>query len=89
MALGAERRAVRWMILKQSLVLVVIGLVLGIPTAFASSRLVESLLFGLSPRNPLVFTTASVVMIVVAAVASYVPARRASRIDPLVALRAE
>jgi ABC-type antimicrobial peptide transport system permease subunit len=89
MALGAARREVRWMILKQSLVLVAIGLLLGIPSAIASSRLVESLLFGLSPRDPVVFTAASAVMIVVTLVASYVPARRASRIDPLVALRAE
>jgi predicted permease len=89
MALGAERAQVRWMVLSQSLALVATGLVLGIPAAAVSSRLVESLLFDLSPRHPLVFTAASVVMVVVGLVAAYVPARRASRIDPLVALRAE
>ena len=89
MALGAERSQVRWMVLRQSLALLGGGLLLGIPAAAASSRLVESLLFGLSLRDPFVFTAASVVMVVVGLVAAYVPARRASRIDPLVALRAE
>ena len=89
MALGAERGQVRWMILRQSLVLVGVGLLLGIPAAIWSSRLIESLLFGLSARDPKVFATAAAVMFVVAVSAAYAPARRASRIDPLVALRAE
>ena len=89
MALGAERRSVRWMILRQSLVLVGIGLALGIPAAVASTRLVESLLFGLGPRDPTVLAAAAYVMLAVGLAAAYVPARRASRIDPLVALRAE
>ena len=89
MALGAERGQVRWMILRQSLVLVGVGLALGIPAAAASSRLVESVLFGLSATDPKVFAAATAVMVVVAMAAAYVPARRASRIDPLVALRTE
>ena len=89
MALGAERREVRWMMLRQSLTLIAIGLLVGIPSAAASSRLVESLLFNLHPRDPFVLSAASVVMLAVGLIAAYVPARRASRIDPLVALRAE
>ena len=89
MALGAERGQVRWMVMRQSLLLVAIGLVLGIPAAALSSKVVESVLFGLSPRDPVVFTAASMVMVIVSLAAAYVPARRASRIDPLVALRAE
>jgi predicted permease len=89
MALGAERGQVRWMILRQSLVLVGVGLVLGIPAAIWSSRLIESLLFGLSATDPKVFAAAAALMLGVAMIAAYAPARRASKIDPLVALRAE
>ena len=89
MALGAERGQVRWMVMRQSLTLVAGGLVLGIPAAALSSKVVESVLFGLSPRDPVVFTAAAIVMVVVSVAAAYVPARRASRIDPLTALRAE
>lgn len=89
MALGAARGQVRWMVMRQSLLLVATGLVLGLPAAAASSKVVESVLFGLSPRDPVVFTAAAIVMVAVSLVAAYVPARRASRIDPLVALRSE
>jgi predicted permease len=89
MALGAERGEVRWMVLRQSLILIGVGLVVGVPAAASSSRLVESLLFGLQPRDPVVFTVASLVMVAVGLIAAYAPARRASRIDPLTALRAD
>jgi predicted permease len=89
MALGAERGQVRWMILRQSLVLVAAGLALGIPGAAAASSLVESLLFGLNGKDPKVLVCASLIMLAVGLLAAYVPARRASRIDPLSALRAE
>ena len=88
-ALGAERRQVRWMIMRQSVILVVCGLALGIPGAAASARFVESLLFGLSPYDPRAIAAAALIMLAVALAAAYVPARRASRIDPLSALRAE
>ena len=88
-ALGAARGQVRWMILRQSLVLVAIGLLLGIPAAAGSARFLESLLFGLSPYDPRALAAAAIVMTVVAIAAAYVPARRASRIDPLTALRME
>jgi ABC-type antimicrobial peptide transport system permease subunit len=88
-ALGAERRQVRWMILRQSLALVVAGVVLGIPAARAMTSYLESLLFGLSPTDPRALAAAAVIMTVVAIAAAYIPARRASRIDPLTALRME
>jgi predicted permease len=89
MALGAERTTVRWMIVKQSLGLVGLGLILGIPAAVMGTRLVESMLFGLTPRDPATVAGAAVTMIAVSLAAAYVPARRASRVDPIVALRAE
>ena len=89
MALGAERSSVRWMIVKQSLVLVGLGLLLGIPAALMGTKLVESMLFELTPRDPATIAGAAAAMIAVALAAAYVPAVRASRVDPIVALRAE
>ena len=88
-ALGAERRQVRWMVLRQSLVLVGCGLALGVPGAWASASIVESLLFGLTPTDPRVISAAAATMVTVALAAAYIPARRASRINPITALRAE
>jgi predicted permease len=87
MALGAERWDVRWMVLRQSLMLVVAGLALGLPGAVMSMRMLESLRFGLEERDPWVLSSAVVVLIVVSAIAAYVPALRASRVDPVIALR--
>jgi predicted permease len=89
MALGAERRNIIWMVLRDSLVLVVIGVVIGVPVALAASKLISTQLFGLTGSDPLTLVTAVGVLSVVAAIAGYVPARRASRVDPLVALRYE
>ena len=89
MALGAERAHVAWMVLRQSLVLVAAGLVLGIPGAAASTRYLESMLFELQARDARVLAAAAAVMVLVAVAGAYAPARRASRIDPLAALRAE
>ena len=88
-ALGAERAAVRWMVLKQSLVLVALGLAIGIPAARSSTGVLASLLFGLEPNDPRVLAAAAAVMFAVAFGAAYIPARRASNIDPLIALRQE
>jgi ABC-type antimicrobial peptide transport system permease subunit len=89
MALGAERSDVLWLVLRQALWLVVIGIVVGVPMTLALSRLVSTLLYGLSPTDPLTLSMAGIVMFAVAAVASYLPARRASRLDPMVALHYE
>ena len=87
MALGAERRDVSWMVLRQSLMLVVAGLALGVPAALMSMRMLENLGFGLEERDPWVLSTAVAVLLVVSALAAYIPARRASRVDPVIALR--
>jgi ABC-type antimicrobial peptide transport system permease subunit len=77
------------MVLKESLLLVVIGIVVGVPAALASARLISSQLFGLKPSDPATLATAALLLTVVAALAGYLPARRASRVNPLVALRYE
>jgi putative ABC transport system permease protein len=87
MALGANRARVLSMILRQAMTLVVIGLVLGVGLALAASRVVARLLFGLNAMDPATFVGVGVVLTLVALVASYLPARRASRLDPLRALR--
>jgi len=89
MALGAAHRAVRWMVLRESLILVGVGLLAGIPTALAGTKLLESLLFEMPPRDPATLAAASVFLVVLALIAAFIPARRASRVDPIVALRAE
>jgi ABC-type antimicrobial peptide transport system permease subunit len=89
MALGAERRTVTWMVLRQSLLLVATGLAVGIPAALMSTSIVESLLFGLTPSDPRVLAAASTVLVIMSGIAAYIPARRAARVDPLVALRHE
>jgi predicted permease len=89
MALGAERRNIVWMVLRDSLILVVLGILIGVPAALAASKLISTQLFGLTGTDPLSLVTAVSVLSIVAAVAGYLPARRASRVDPLVALRYE
>ena len=89
MALGATRVDVVRMILGESTVLVAAGIAVGIAVALASSRLIAELLFGLRPTDSATIATAVLVLVAVSAVASYLPARRAARVDPMVALRAE
>src|SRR5689334_8920073 len=88
-ALGARVQEVVTLVLREALVLVAIGIVAGIPAVFVIARFAQTLLFNLSPTDPLSLTLAVVVMLVVALLAAYLPARRATRIDPLVALRYE
>jgi len=89
MALGARRLEVLRLILRESLVLIAMGLVLGLVGAGAASRLLASQLFGLAPWDPTTWLVASMVLVAVSAIAGYLPARHASRVDPMVALRCE
>jgi predicted permease len=89
MALGADRRALLWMVLREALGLVAIGVAAGLALALAAGRLVESALFGMRPFDPVAIAVATVSMTAVALAAGYLPARRATRIDPLAALRHE
>ena len=89
MALGADRRNVLWLVIREAIVLVAIGAVLGLPLAFAAGRSLVSMLHGVDPVDPLSYTQATALLLVVAGLAAYVPAYRASRIDPMVALRSE
>jgi predicted permease len=89
MALGARRSQVLWMVLQESLELVAVGVVLGIPLAFAFGRLISSQLYGITRGDPLTICAAMILQASIAAIASYVPARRATRVDPMVALRYE
>jgi putative ABC transport system permease protein len=89
MALGAEAGNVRWLIVKEVGSMVVAGVVVGLPLAYVLARLSESLLFGVNANNPSIYALGLVLIVVVALVACYVPARRATRVDPLVALRYE
>jgi predicted permease len=89
MALGAERSTVRWLVMREVLVLVAIGVVIGVPVALAGHRLISSMLFGVRGSDPMSMLVAVTAMLAVAMMAGYLPARRASKIDPMVALRYE
>ena len=93
MAVGARRIDVVWMVIREALVLVTIGVLIGVPAALAGARFASSqisgLLYGISATDPFTIALAASLLIVVAAVASYFPARRASLVDPMVALRNE
>ncbi len=89
MALGAERRDVLWAVLREILSLALAGAGIGLTLALASSRLVESLLFGVKSNDPLVMGLSMAAIMVAALFAGYLPARGATRIDPSMALRHE
>ncbi|MGD0221884.1 MAG: ABC transporter permease [Terriglobia bacterium] len=89
MALGAERSGVLWMVMRESLTLVAVGVAIGIPAALAAGRLVSSVLYDTKATDPVTITASALVMIAVAALAGYLPARRAAKVDPMVALRYE
>jgi predicted permease len=89
MALGARRWSVLWMVLRETVLLVVAGVVIGLPLALLSGRLIASLLFGMGTADPLALAAAVTLMTVVALLAGYLPARRAANVDPMVALRYE
>jgi predicted permease len=89
MALGARRGSVVWMVLREVLVLAAAGLAISVPSVLAASKLVESFLFGMKPNDPLALIGAGVTLLTAAILAGYLPARNASRIDPMIALRHE
>jgi predicted permease len=89
MALGATRGGVLWLILRQSVVVVAAGVIFGVALALATTRLITSFLYGLTPTDVSTIAGAGAVLLCVAAIAAYLPARRASRVDPMVALRYE
>jgi putative ABC transport system permease protein len=89
MALGAQRSNVLKLVVRQGMVMALIGVVLGLAASFALTRVMTSLLFGVSATDPLVFTVIALLLAAVAFIASYIPARRAIKVDPMIALRYE
>jgi predicted permease len=89
MALGAERSDVRWLVMREIVVLVGVGIAIGVPVTLAGGRFVTSMLFGLKPSDPFSLIAAVLLLLCVAVLAGSLPARRASRVEPMVALRCE
>ena len=89
LALGAQRNDVLWMVFRESLLLVCVGVAIGVPVIFAAGKWIASLLFSVRPADPLTLVLAAFLMFVVGFLACYIPARRAMKVDPMVALRYE
>src|SRR5205823_4162715 len=89
MALGARREDVIAMVMRESMLLVGIGVAIGVTVAIASGRFVAALLFGLAPTDLLTMTAAGLLMVAVSALAGFMPARTESRVEPMIALRYE
>ena len=89
MALGAQFRHVRQLILRQGMILATIGLVIGLGIVFVLARFLTSMLYGVSPNDPITFTAITFILAAVALLACYIPARRAAHVDPMIALRDE
>jgi ABC-type antimicrobial peptide transport system permease subunit len=88
-ALGATRKTVVWMIVRDGLAIVVPGVVIGAPCAWAAARLVRAQLYGIAPGDPRTLLTATAILLATAVAASLIPALRASRVTPVDALREE
>jgi ABC-type antimicrobial peptide transport system permease subunit len=88
-ALGATTGGVRWLVLRQAFLLVGAGVTVGLPVALAASRLLQATLFGTRVADPKIFALAALLLFAVAAAAAYLPAWRASRVDPMIALRSD
>jgi predicted permease len=89
MALGAEKSGVRWLVLKEVALLSMVGVAIGLAGAFYATRRIEAQLFGITPNDPLTLAAAVALLLVVALTAGWLPARRATNIDPMLALRSE
>jgi ABC-type antimicrobial peptide transport system permease subunit len=87
--LGAKRDGILWLVFKQSLFLVLVGLAVGCLLALATTRLIASLLYGVAATNPVTLAASVLLLFLVAMLAAWLPARRASKVDPMVALRYE
>ena len=89
MALGANRGSVIWLVLSEPARLVALGLIMGLVVTQAAGRVVERLLYGLAPTDPVTLVAVAALLLCVAVLASYLPARRATRVNPIIALRAD
>jgi ABC-type antimicrobial peptide transport system permease subunit len=89
MALGAQRASVLWLVLSEVFLLGLAGVAAGVPAALAVSRYTESMLFGVKPQDPLAVAASVAILLGAAGMAAFAPAQRASRIDPMTALRHE
>jgi ABC-type antimicrobial peptide transport system permease subunit len=89
MALGAQRGNILSMVFKSGTMLVTVGVVIGAAGALAATRLLKTYLYGVQPSDPWTLAGAALVLIVVALIACWIPARRATRVDPMIALRYE
>ncbi len=89
MALGAQKLDVQWMVLSRGLRLTAAGIALGLAVSAAATRFLASYLYGVSPMDPVAFAAAALAWVAITMLASYIPARRAARVDPVVSLRYE
>jgi ABC-type antimicrobial peptide transport system permease subunit len=86
-ALGSTSGGLQWLVVRQGLALAVVGVGIGLLVSLAAARLLRNLVFGITPHDPVTFGVVAAALLAIAVFASYVPARRATRIDPLEALR--
>ena len=89
MALGAESRSVMWRVMRHGLLLTAVGLAAGLGGSYAAARGLSTLLFGITPADVPTFATTAVLLTVTAVLACLIPSRRATRVDPVIALRSE
>jgi macrolide transport system ATP-binding/permease protein len=89
MALGARSAGIMWMVLREILILTGVGLAISVPAVLAASKFVQAFLFAMKPNDPIALAAAIMILVLAAVLAGYAPARRAARIDPMVALRNE